>query len=142
MQRELWRRMAFNALCGNGDDHPRNHGVRYVDGAWELAPAFDVSPYVRFEGRLAMRVTRDGHSDATRWALLRNCESFQVTEEDAGAYLDTATGLLTSTWESERARLGFEARDAPTPTPEAWLGAAPPESLPAKRYPRVRHRNH
>lgn len=141
MQRELWRRMAFNALCGNGDDHPRNHGVRHVDGAWELAPAFDIAPFVRFDEYLAMRVTRDGYSDATRWALLRDCESFQYTEDEAGAYLDAALRLLTSTWESERARLGLEVKDAQSPTPGDWLDAPPPADLQPKRYPRARHRS-
>jgi len=41
---ELWERLAFNALVGNGDDHPRNHGLLYTDGAWGLSPAFDIVP--------------------------------------------------------------------------------------------------
>ena len=41
---QLYRRMVFNLMCGNVDDHLRNHGFLYVDGAWRLAPAFDVTP--------------------------------------------------------------------------------------------------
>lgn len=41
---QLYRRMAFNVLAGNRDDHLRNHGfVRHADG-WRLAPAFDLNP--------------------------------------------------------------------------------------------------
>lgn len=140
MQRELWRRMAFNALCGNGDDHPRNHGVRHCNGRWELAPAFDISPYPRFNGHLAMRVTRDGHSDAASWALLRDCQTFRYTEEEARAWLEAAPGQLVDAWERERAGLGVRQQDAPTPVPETWLNAPPPADLPPRRHPRVRRR--
>lgn len=41
---QLFRRMAFNVLVGNRDDHLRNHGfIRTRDG-WQLAPAFDMNP--------------------------------------------------------------------------------------------------
>lgn len=46
---ELWRRMAFNALVGNVDDHPLNHGVLHegvTTLGWRLSPAFDITPAV------------------------------------------------------------------------------------------------
>jgi serine/threonine-protein kinase HipA len=40
---ELFRRMVFNLVAGNGDDHVKNHGVRHQgNGVWRLAPAFDL----------------------------------------------------------------------------------------------------
>jgi serine/threonine-protein kinase HipA len=43
--RELFRRLAFNVVIGNTDDHGRNHGfLMDSTGAWGLAPAFDVLP--------------------------------------------------------------------------------------------------
>lgn len=41
----LWRRIVFNVLISNTDDHLRNHGFLYAgpDG-WRLAPAYDVNP--------------------------------------------------------------------------------------------------
>lgn len=42
---ELWRRVVFNVLISNTDDHLRNHGFRHAGGtAWDLAPAFDLNP--------------------------------------------------------------------------------------------------
>lgn len=38
---QLFRRMVFNVLCNNFDDHLRNHGFLYQDG-WRLSPAYDV----------------------------------------------------------------------------------------------------
>ena len=44
--RQLWRRLAFNLLITNVDDHLQNHGFLHVErGLWRLAPAFDISPF-------------------------------------------------------------------------------------------------
>jgi len=40
----MFERMLFNVLAGNTDDHTRNHGLLRIDGAWDLAPAFDLVP--------------------------------------------------------------------------------------------------
>ena len=41
----LWRRIVFNILISNTDDHLRNHGFLYTgaDG-WRLSPAYDLNP--------------------------------------------------------------------------------------------------
>lgn len=44
--RQLWRRMVFNLLITNVDDHLQNHGFLHVGhGLWRLAPAFDINPF-------------------------------------------------------------------------------------------------
>jgi serine/threonine-protein kinase HipA len=41
----LWRRMVFNVLISNTDDHLRNHGFLYTGLAgWRLSPAYDLNP--------------------------------------------------------------------------------------------------
>ena len=42
---QLWRRIVFNILISNTDDHLRNHGFLF-DGAggWRLSPAYDMNP--------------------------------------------------------------------------------------------------
>lgn len=43
---QLWRRLVFNLLITNVDDHLQNHGVLHVSsGLWRLAPAFDLNPF-------------------------------------------------------------------------------------------------
>lgn len=43
---ELWRRLVFNLLITNVDDHLQNHGFLHVEhGQWRLAPAFDINPF-------------------------------------------------------------------------------------------------
>ena len=44
--RQLWRRLLFNLLITNVDDHLQNHGFLHVaHGQWRLAPAFDLNPF-------------------------------------------------------------------------------------------------
>ena len=43
--RALWRRMIFNILISNVDDHLRNHAFLYSDTTgWTLSPAYDLNP--------------------------------------------------------------------------------------------------
>ena len=43
--RQLWRRIVFNVLISNTDDHLRNHGFLYSGGTgWWLSPAYDLNP--------------------------------------------------------------------------------------------------
>ena len=42
---ELWRRIVFNVMVGNLDDHLRNHGFLHdYDSKWRLSPAYDLNP--------------------------------------------------------------------------------------------------
>lgn len=41
---QLFRRVLFNILIGNRDDHLRNHGFLREGDGWRLSPAFDVNP--------------------------------------------------------------------------------------------------
>lgn len=45
-RQELFARMVFNALCGNDDDHTRNHAIVFCpkEGIWRLSPAYDIVP--------------------------------------------------------------------------------------------------
>src|SRR6202007_1840067 len=42
--RELFRRICFNALISNIDDHPRNHALLARNVDWALSPAYDLTP--------------------------------------------------------------------------------------------------
>ncbi len=41
---QLWRRILFNVLVSNTDDHLRNHGFLLAPGGWRLSPAYDMNP--------------------------------------------------------------------------------------------------
>lgn len=47
---EMFRRMIFNILISNRDDHAKNFSFQWIEGAWKLAPAYDLLPSKGFNG--------------------------------------------------------------------------------------------
>ena len=90
--RELFRRMVFNILIDNTDDHERNHGFLY-DGGWRLAPAFDISSQTTGLGYQAMIVGAE-NTNATLGNALSECGRFGLAHDDAQEML---TGLIAGT---------------------------------------------
>lgn len=88
---ELFGRMVFNAVCGNDDDHVRNHAViyRHEQRKWRLAPAFDVVPNpVESPRALAMQLST-GRFDISRPAVLADAHRFGFDNDaEAARYLD------------------------------------------------------
>src|SRR5690554_6511118 len=57
--RELYGRLVFNILCGNTDDHARNHAAFWDGKRLQLTPAYDICPQNRTgnEATQAMLIT-------------------------------------------------------------------------------------
>ena len=73
---ELFRRMVFNILIDNTDDHEKNHALLVTDAStYELSPAFDVLPSGQAIGYQQMRVG-DSQADATIPNALSMCTMF------------------------------------------------------------------
>lgn len=110
---ELFRRMCFNALISNTDDHPRNHALVAMDREWTLSPAYDLtpSPHVSLERRdLAMVAGASG-----RWAnaenLLSEAPRFLLSNDEAGAILNDVEAKVRDGWYSAARRAGVTERD-------------------------------
>lgn len=70
MREELFKRMVFNILMDNTDDHERNHCLRLgFDGYYDLSPAFDVLPTLQNLGYQAMAVGAAGAESSLDNAL-------------------------------------------------------------------------
>ncbi|HEY3256330.1 MAG TPA: HipA domain-containing protein [Polyangiaceae bacterium] len=81
--RELFRRMVFNILLDNTDDHEKNHVLLVSDAMhYELAPAFDVLPSGQALGYQQMRVGQHG-ADSTLDNALSMCTQFGLTADAA-----------------------------------------------------------
>ncbi|MFJ4373620.1 type II toxin-antitoxin system HipA family toxin [Pseudomonas japonica] len=92
-RRELYMRMAYNALTGNADDHPRNHAIIFVDGGWRLSPLYDVLPILD-EGRaryMSMSVGIDGVK-VSRSNLLSQHRHFALVRDEAEDILERVAG--------------------------------------------------
>jgi serine/threonine-protein kinase HipA len=110
-QRELFRRMAFNAMVTNNDDHPRNHALLRTTGGWRLSPAYDIVPValVSKERRdLALQVGRFGRA-ASMYNLVSMSEVFGLQRPDAEAEIAKMLEVVER-WKDRFAAHGVEQR--------------------------------
>ena len=106
---ELWRRMAFNALVGNTDDHPRNHAFILSEGIWRLSPAFDITPQPKTAGLLSLACDERGSRECTPEHLLRSASHFELDIESAAAWLAGAAALIASQWAKRMSDVNVDA---------------------------------
>ncbi|MHB8471231.1 MAG: HipA domain-containing protein, partial [Gaiellaceae bacterium] len=137
---ELFKRIIFNILIGNTDDHPRNHAA-FWDGTSEqltLTPAYDLTPILRRTGEASqlMAIGRDGW----RLSLLAGCiersEIYHLSEKEAREIVDTQVTAITENWldTCEQAALSTNDRrvlaGAAIFNPYVFTGYSDPVSLP------------
>lgn len=81
--RELFRRMVFNILIDNTDDHEKNHALLMTDTQqYVLAPAYDVLPSAQALGFQQMRVG-DAEADSTIENALSQSRLFALDAKQA-----------------------------------------------------------
>jgi serine/threonine-protein kinase HipA len=106
--RELFRRMVFNILIDNTDDHEKNHVLLVSDRAeYELAPAFDVLPSGQALGYQQMRVGEQ-MADATIANALSELRMFGLSRDDAETDVRTVAGVVDD-WKRHFAAAGVSA---------------------------------
>ena len=83
--RELYRRVAFNVMFGNTDDHFRNHGFLLTSKGWTLSPAYDINPGEKsYQCLLIDQYTEE--SDIK--ALLSACNNYMLEEQEASGIIE------------------------------------------------------
>lgn len=88
---ELFGRMVFNAVCGNDDDHVRNHAIvyRHDERRWRLAPAFDVVPNPADTPHHLVLQLSQGRFDIARDAVLADAVRFGFgSRDECAGHLD------------------------------------------------------
>lgn len=133
-QLELFRRMVFNAMVTNNDDHPRNHALLQVDGRWRLSPAYDIvpAPATSKERRdLALQVGSFGRI-ASIYNLLSQPAVFGLSVKAARAEIDRMRQSV-SRWQEVFKSLGVTDADieaiAPAMLPESFERTEPPDPV-------------
>lgn len=98
--RELFRRMVFNALISNTDDHPRNHAAIAPGTGWRLSPAYDLTPTpaVSEERRDLAMACGTGGRFANAANLLSECRRFLLDPGEAGTILDEMEAVVRTEW--------------------------------------------
>ncbi|MFN7454892.1 MAG: type II toxin-antitoxin system HipA family toxin [Pseudobdellovibrionaceae bacterium] len=98
--RELFKRIVFNGLVSNTDDHPRNHGFINTGNGYMLSPVYDLVPKPETGSTryLAMPFGKKGREFNVD-NLLSNAEAFDLSKEDAKAIYENLK-FTTSNWRS------------------------------------------
>jgi serine/threonine-protein kinase HipA len=112
--RELFRRICFNALISNLDDHPRNHAVIAFDKDWRLSPAYDLtpSPVVSQDQRdLAMECGDQGRF-ANESNILSQRARFLLEPDEAKSIVTGMKDQIEKTWYSTVRACGVSENDA------------------------------
>jgi serine/threonine-protein kinase HipA len=108
----LWRRVLFNVLISNTDDHLRNHGFLYEGGGWRLSPAYDMNP-VPVDVRPRVLSAAIDEEDITA--------SFELTMAVAGQFglaqdrakqIAAEVATAVAGWRKQAARIGLSTRES------------------------------
>ncbi len=94
--RQMWRRMVFNIVIGNCDDHLRNHGFLLERSGWTLAPAYDLNPTPYGQG-LSLNINEHDNALDTGLAL-EVAAYFGLREQEARAEIEKVCNVV-SRWE-------------------------------------------
>jgi serine/threonine-protein kinase HipA len=110
--RELFRRMVFNILVTNDDDHLRNHGFLLEDRGWRLSPLYDVvpKPQVGLERTLVLGVGPRGRA-ATLGNALAGAAAFGLAPDEADGIVRDLQGRVDAGWEAAFEEAGVSAAD-------------------------------
>ena len=107
---QLFRRMVFNILIDNTDDHEKNHALIVGEQQhYRLSPAFDVLPSGQALGYQQLRVGRDG-ADATLENALSEHRAFALTAPRARE-ICVEVARVARGWQAHFSALGVSGRD-------------------------------
>ncbi|CAM5216271.1 hypothetical protein CDEF62S_00124 [Castellaniella defragrans] len=110
---ELFRRMVFNILMDNTDDHEKNHSLLVVNpaanGKLRLAPAYDVLPTNSGQGFQEFICGADGH-DSTLSNAMSECEAFGLAPAEA-AQMTVQVIRVVDTWRAHFESVGVTQND-------------------------------
>ena len=116
---QMYRRMVFNVLANNCDDHTKNFAFRLKEGGvWELAPAYDVSysydPFSKWVSQHALSINSK-RNNISKNDLLAVAKSMNIKKADQ--IINQINGIIKK-WPAyaEQTKVAPGKRDAITST--------------------------
>ena len=110
---ELFRRMVFNILIDNTDDHEKNHTLLVTvptrNARLRLAPAYDVLPTNSGQGHQEFGVGLDG-SDSTLSNAMSQCTLFGLSTKEASAEVLRVIDVVNG-WQAHFKSCGVSSAD-------------------------------
>ena len=99
--KELFGRVVFNILCGNNDDHARNHAAFWDGKDLTLTPAYDICPQARTgnESTQAMKIIGNNGYSQLKTCLMA-AHHFLLSEKEAIEIFNTFQENICNHWDS------------------------------------------
>jgi serine/threonine-protein kinase HipA len=97
---ELFSRMTFNVLCGNTDDHARNHAAFWNGRQLTLTPAYDICPQPRAGNEASQAMLIAGEDRLSRISsCLDAAHHFLLSREDAARIVRAQVAAIAAHWD-------------------------------------------
>lgn len=120
--RELFRRMVFNVLCGNTDDHARNHAAFWDGRSLSLTPAYDICPQPRAGNEASQAMLIDEESRLSRLESCRRAApQFMLQVSEAQVIVQQMTDAFRARLPVVMAETGLSDIDQRFLTERAFL---------------------
>ena len=106
--KELFARLLFNVLCGNTDDHARNHAAYWDGQQLALTPAYDICPQARTGREASQAMLINGNQRLSKITVcLSAAPSFLISDAEALAIATHQIQVIRDHWPDvcEQARL-------------------------------------
>ncbi|MCE8025222.1 type II toxin-antitoxin system HipA family toxin [Billgrantia aerodenitrificans] len=98
---ELFGRIVFNVLCGNTDDHARNHAAFWDGEIYRLTPAYDICPQSRTGGEATQAMLLHGQERRSQLVhCLRAAEQLGLTQMQAKEIIGHQLATIRAQWDS------------------------------------------
>jgi hypothetical protein len=98
--KELYGRMCFNVLCGNTDDHARNHSAFWDGRMLTLTPAYDICPQGRTGNEATQAMLIKGDNRASNLStLLAAAPDYHLKETEAAALIEHQIKTIAEHWQ-------------------------------------------
>ena len=107
--RELFKRLVFNVLCGNTDDHARNHAAFWDGRELTLTPAYDICPQGRTGNEASQAMLLSGGNNSSQLTTcLETAHNFLIAEADARVVIENLKAAIEEHWDAvcDEAQLG------------------------------------
>ncbi len=99
--KELFTRLVFNILCGNTDDHARNHAAFWNGRTLALTPAYDICPQGRTGNEASQAMLICGNNNLSQLEVcLEAAHHFLLSENDARATFASLTETIVQQWDT------------------------------------------
>ena len=99
--RELFARLVFNILCGNTDDHARNHAAFWDGKMLQLTPAYDICPQARTGNEASQAMLIAGRDNLSRVSTcIEAAGQFLLSAEEAMGIVEDLVDSIAMHWDA------------------------------------------